>query len=349
MSSVIAVAHSGGKCERTDNPQDLSSCEPDAEIFEVARHLPAGVVDAIVAGHRHDAVAHEVNGIPIIQSYSGGRAFGRIDMVVDRATGRVQGHHIFQPRDLCAQERPAAPGCAPAGAADARAAEYEGKPVASSAEIAAILQPAIDRASRAKARSLNAVIDASLTYSDRVQNPVGDLEADWMRALVPGADAALTNTGGLRSDLAEGAFTFGKLYQLLPFDNQRVTVSLTGAQLRTVVKQNLEMAGSMVTLSGVSASAACDRGQLTVALRRESGGPIRDNESLTVVTTDFLATGGDSFFEPVMPLRIVGQGGVLRDEIAAMLERTGGHWGAEQRTASPRIAFPGTRPVRCTL
>ncbi len=125
-----------------------------------------------------------------------------------------------------------------------------------------------------------------------------------MRALVPGADVALTNTGGLRSDLAEGPFTFGELYQLLPFDNQRVTVSLTGAQLRTVVKQNLEMAGSMVTLSGVSASAACDRGQLTVALRRESGGPIRDNESLTVVTTDFLATGGDSFFAPVVPVHV---------------------------------------------
>ena len=67
-----------------------------------------------------------------------------------------------------------------------------------------------------------------------------------------------------------------------------------------------------------------------------------------MVTTDFLATGGDSFFAPIMPVRIVARGGVMRDDIAAMLERTGGHWGADQRTAPPRIAYPGTRPVTCT-
>jgi hypothetical protein len=103
----------------------------------------------------------------------------------------------------------------------------------------------------------------------------------------------------------------------------------------------------MVTLSGVRASATCVHGQLTVALRHESGRPVRDDETLKVVTTDFLATGGDSFFTKVMPIRVEAQGGVLREEIAALLVRTGGHWGAQQRTMSPRITYPGSRPVNC--
>lgn len=161
-SVVIALAHAGSKCARVDDPLDFSSCEPDAEIFEVARQVPGGLVDAIVAGHRHEPVAHEEHGIPIVQSYWHGRAFGRIDVVVNRATGRVLSHHIFQPRDLCERERPGRAGCALPGAVDARPAEYEGRAVTASARIAAILQPAIDDAAVAKARSLNGTITAPL-------------------------------------------------------------------------------------------------------------------------------------------------------------------------------------------
>ena len=89
MTIVIAAAHAGGRCTVFDNPSDLSSCGADEEIFQVARELPGGLVDAIVAGHRHFGIAHDVAGIPIISSYSRGVAFGRIDLAVDGATGRV--------------------------------------------------------------------------------------------------------------------------------------------------------------------------------------------------------------------------------------------------------------------
>ena len=346
-SVVIALAHAGSKCGRVDDPLDISSCEPNAEIFEVARKVPAGLVDAIVAGHRHEPVAHEVHGIPIIQSYWRGRAFGRIDVVVDRLTGRVQSHHIFQPRDLCEQETPGAAGCALPGAANARRAEYEGQGVTASARIAAILQPAVDTAAQAKSRPLNATITAPLEKSDFAQSPVGDLEADWMRAMVPGANVALVNSTGLRSDLDAGPFTYGRLYDLLPFDNQRVTIWLTGAQLRTVVAENLKRSASMVVLSGVRAAATCEGGQLAVVLRSESGRPVRDTDRLRVVTSDFLATGGDLFLTPVMPVQIEATGDLLRDEIAAFLIRTGGRWGAERRALPPRITHSGPRPVSC--
>ena len=78
---VIVTAHAGGRCASFDRPDDLSSCEPSSEIFTVARDLPRGLVDAIVAGHSHAPVGHMVEGIAITEAYSGGRAFGRIDLV----------------------------------------------------------------------------------------------------------------------------------------------------------------------------------------------------------------------------------------------------------------------------
>ena len=39
---VLVLAHAGGACFRFDDPTDLSSCDDDAEIFELARRLPPG-------------------------------------------------------------------------------------------------------------------------------------------------------------------------------------------------------------------------------------------------------------------------------------------------------------------
>ena len=38
---------------RSTNPTDLSSCDPQSEIFVLARGLPKGLVDVIAAGHSH--------------------------------------------------------------------------------------------------------------------------------------------------------------------------------------------------------------------------------------------------------------------------------------------------------
>src|SRR5215467_12233581 len=101
---VIATAHAGGRCTKFDNPADVSSCEPNAEIFGVARALPSGLVDGIVAGHRHEGIAHEVAGIPIISAFSNGRAFGRVDLTVDRTSGRVIAKRLFPPHDICERQ-----------------------------------------------------------------------------------------------------------------------------------------------------------------------------------------------------------------------------------------------------
>ena len=112
---VVVTAHAGGYCTQFERPAEPTECDPSSEIFSVARSLPKGLVDVITAGHTHDAVGHQVNGIAIVQAYALGRAFGRADVVFDRDARRVVRSSAFAPRDLCARQDPATLGCEPDG------------------------------------------------------------------------------------------------------------------------------------------------------------------------------------------------------------------------------------------
>jgi len=345
---VIAAAHAGGRCTAFENPSDLSSCDADEEIFLVARALPAGLVDGIVAGHRHNGIAHEVAGIPIVSSYSRGRAFGRFDLIVDPKTGRVTSHRIFPPHDLCTAQDPATRTCAPLSSGTAAPSAYEGRPVAASADIDRILAPAVDRARTAEARRLNGRIADPLRRTNE-ESALGNLFADWSRAAA-GADVAIANSGGIRADLPAGPLTFGRLYAVTPFDNREMTLTLTGEELRRVIANNLQHRGSSILVSGVRATAECASGQLRVALRRDSGRTVTDTDRLRVATSDFLVAGGDGLFTPVSPLRDVkDEGRLVRDGIADWIQRNGGTWRASGllTTENRRLRFPGARPVRC--
>ena len=56
----------------------------------------------------------------------------------------------------------------------------------------------------------------------------------WLWAF-PGADVALTNTGGIRDALPAGDITIGDIITILPFDNTIVQLNLTGEQLEDIL------------------------------------------------------------------------------------------------------------------
>jgi 5'-nucleotidase len=346
---VIATAHAGGRCTKFDNPDDLSSCASHAEIFDVARALPAGLVDLIVAGHRHEGIAHEVAAIPVISAYSSGRAFGRVDLTVDRASGHATAHHIFPPHDICEREDPAEGGCAAPGAGGQ--ARYEGATVVPSPAIEAILAPAIAAGAELKKKPLNASIDGTLSNQEG-ELALGNLLADWMRLSAGSVDVAVSNSGGVRAALPAGPMTYGRLFEVTPFDNRQARLTLTGAELATVVRANLEHRGDLVMLSGVRAIATCGIHGLNVSLRRESGKPVGEREPLKIVTTDFLATGGSDFFKPVMPFRetVTIDGPIERDAIAEWMTRSAPTWRARDFSdpGNHRVTYSGSRPVNCS-
>ena len=347
---VLVTAHAGGRCSKFDDPKDLSSCDPDQEIFEVARALRPGTVDAIVAGHTHAGIAHEVNGIPIVQSFSKGIAFGRIDLVVE---GKRITHEIHQPRYLCGERREP-PDLEKGETCDA--GEYEGKTVVADKDLSALAARYEALARTVRERKLGVVSDGVIHGVYNEESALGNLFADLMRAARPGSDVALTNGGGLRADLPAGDLTYGDLYEAMPFDNRFATVKLTGAQLAKVFEHNLSGAAGVFNFSGVRVTARCQGDELVVTLTREKGGKkVAPRERLTLVTSDFLASGGDNILGVTDldqgAIQIHDDGPIIRDGIAEVLARRGGTLHARDKRlydkAAPRFVYPGKRPVKC--
>ena len=245
-----------------------------AEIVEVARRLPAGLVDVIAAGHTHQAMAEDVNGIAVVQAYSSGRSFSRVDLTVDRTSGKVAGKHIFAPQDVVA-------------------GRYEHRTIAADPIASAAIAPAVRKALTLKNEPLGVVIDTPLARgSQQDETAIADLITDGMLASVPGADAAFGNGGSLRTDLPAGPLTYGEIYEVYPFDNRLVILSLTGDQLTRIIANSLTrrtLPLELLPIAGFTVDAMCNAGMLRVVLKRPSGMPIRADERLNVVTSDFVA------------------------------------------------------------
>lgn len=346
---VVAAAHAGGRCADLTRPSDFSSCHDGSEIFGVVRALPPGLVDVVVAGHTHAGLAHRLAGTAVIEAFATGRAFGRVDLVVDRASGRVTDTRIFPPRDLCAREEPdGSCDTSPVPGPQSRQARYEGAPVEPDQAIARVLAPAIEEVRAVKARPLGVHIDTPIRRIRGTHAPLGNLFTDAIRGSIPGADAALHNTtGGLRADLPRGPLVYGSVYEVMPFDNKVVPLRLTGAQVRRVIAHHLGRTRRVLSVSGLLVRAACSGGEVAVTLLRPSGAPVRDDEVLTVVVSDFLALGGDGILTPVMPeggFGVPGEAPLARDVLAQYLQARGGSLREDQlfEASSPRIAFADT-------
>ncbi len=353
-AAIIVTAHAGGRCANFERPEDSSSCEPSTEIFTVARELPRGLVDVIVAGHSHAGIGHQVEGIPIIESFNGGRAFGRVDLSVDRLANRVAKSRIWPPRDLCARENPNTHACDPAGETGMLVqAEYEGAPVVADPAIERVLAPAVERVRALKAQPVGIVLDTPIRRL-APGSPLGHLVTDALLASVPGADVALNNTsGGLRADLPPGPLTYGGVFEVMPFDNVVVSVRLTGKQLKQVFATQLQTARRIIGFSGIRVRAGCSGNSLDVVLIRDSGTPVTDDQVLLVVVSDFLATGGDGILAPVIPpggFQIPDTAPLLREVIAQYLKGLGGHLREEQLvdTTNPRLTVGGVLPIECS-
>ena len=291
---VIVASHAGGRCERFDRPGDLSSCDTESEIFKVARSLPRGLVNVIAAGHTHGALAHQVEGIGIIQPFSRGQAFGRVDVVFDRRARSVARIEPFAPRQVCGRQDPSSGNCAPATDA-AVPAEYEGQRVAADPAVVRAMAPALERAHQLQARSLGSRLDTPILRGGELGSPLGNVFADALRAAPPGADVAVINnaTRGLWADLPGGPITFGRLYDVFPFDNRVVRISLSGSELRRWLANEIAQGRrGALGISGIGVRVGCLADAVHVDLLRAPGRPIHDDERLMVATIAYPTLSG---------------------------------------------------------
>jgi 2',3'-cyclic-nucleotide 2'-phosphodiesterase (5'-nucleotidase family) len=99
----------------------------------------------------------------------------------------------------------------------------------------------------------------------------------------PKVDIAFMNTGGVRlPDLAAGAITLGKIYELMPFDNLMMLVKMKGS----LIKQYLDTlaASDGIIESGMTMQVA----NKTVQQIMIGGKPLDMNAEYTIVHSDYV-------------------------------------------------------------
>jgi 2',3'-cyclic-nucleotide 2'-phosphodiesterase (5'-nucleotidase family) len=128
---------------------------------------------------------------------------------------------------------------------------------------------------------------------------LGNFVADVMRERM-GADVALTNGGGIRSEqvLAAGPITKGDVMAFLPFTNVAVKLEMRGADLRLALEQGLadieRAAGGFLQVSGLSLTydPARPPGQRVLAVQ-VGGTDLDDVRTYIVAANDYILRGGD--------------------------------------------------------
>lgn len=300
---VVVTAHVGGGCNELSDPFDLSSCDAGSELFRFLEALPVGTIDAIVAGHSHQALAHFVHGVPAIQSHSLGTAFGVIELFFDRRARKVLREQttIWKPTDICRQVFTDTGGCRTVGKGPLEPARFLGEAVQPASRVLKAIRGDLERVRKIEEESVGPILERRFGRSRTRQSALGSLVADAMRAAIPDADVAFTNSGGLRAELPAGRLTFGQLYRALPFDNRLSILTLTGAELLALFEEGFSGSFGVPQLSGIELEVAtsCRPRERIVTARLSNGEVLHPGRMYRVVTNDFVATSGDGYGRPL--------------------------------------------------
>lgn len=102
-------------------------------------------------------------------------------------------------------------------------------------------------------------------------------------------DCSHLNFGGIRSNLPQGNITTGSVFEVMPFDNQLVVLTVTGDMLRQMLDHFAS--GNKLVVGGLRAKLHDGKAQ---AVTFTNGRTLQPGETYTIALSDYVADGGDS-------------------------------------------------------
>jgi 2',3'-cyclic-nucleotide 2'-phosphodiesterase (5'-nucleotidase family) len=337
---IVAMGHLGATAG--------SLTAPTGPAVDLADAPGIQRLDAVIGDHTdQQALSFRPNGVLLTENRSKGLRFTRLRLVADTDDNKV----IYKTADF---HRPWNIGVTPDAAIQARINELN-------AELAPILGTQIGTSNVAILRTDSCGNTAGRTCESREGNVVTDA----MRTTYL-TDFAITNSGGLRADLTCPAtdladdfcppystgpppftITRGQVLGVLPFGNVVVTLSLNGAELKTMLENGV---GPMPAVNGryPQVSGLCfdydiqqAAGSRVTSVVRQAAdgsctGPAVDltaGATYSLAENDFMADGGDGYpvFRPRMTTR------EIMDEVVA-----------DYVTATSPVPAPLQGRIECT-
>ena len=281
VAAIVLVLHQGGEQARGGT---YDSCVGfSGDILPILDALDPAI-EVVVSGHTHQAYDCTIGGRLVTSAVSYGRAVTQIDLAIDPVAKRIVEKHarnVAVTRDVT----PNAEVAAIVSDYQARAAPVAGKVVGYVKR---------DITGNAKTRG-----------SPSCETPLGDVIAD-AEVAATGADFGLMNPGGIRAELIakqpgrpDFAITYAEAFEVHPFGNTLVTLTLTGAEIQQLLEA--QFASTEPRVLQVSKELtyryaydrAARKGEVTSV--RVKGLSIDPAKKYRVTVNSFLASGGDGF------------------------------------------------------
>ena len=277
-SLTILLAHAGAACEGL-------RCE--GELVRLAEELRGSGVDLVVGGDGAHTVETRIGGVSVV-SAAGPRTLAVGDLVKTPAGGLE-----LRARVVLVSPGAVLPGTPLAGALDTFA-----------------------RRSDSIARRAQAQLKRPLAREGS-QHALGGVLAEARRNLAR-ADLGLVRNASIRADLPAGPVTLARLREVEPAGSDLVRLTLTGAQVQSLLERALEEPGGpSVHLAGgqVRYDPRAPAGRRVKEVSFGTGRKLRPRDSYTLATDDSTAAGAGGF--AMLPGRPIERVGLLDVEAAA--------------------------------
>ena len=292
---IILLVHEGATTTSVD------SITPDSALGKIVYGVGKDV-NAIVSAHTHLAYNHVIDGRPVVSAGQYGENMGVMNLQVDPKTHKLLS--ISNEIKPLAHQNPD----------KTWTANYPAVP-----EVQTIVDTAkkeADVLGNVKVGEITADFNRALQSDGKTENrggesTIGNFIADVQQSST-GAELALMNPGGIRTVMAykgtsasdpDGNLTYREAASVQPFANTLVTLSLTGEQLKAVLEEQWQPAGSSRPFLKLGVSkgltytydpnAAQGSHITSITL---NGTPVDPAKSYLVAANSFLAAGGDNFF-----------------------------------------------------
>jgi 5'-nucleotidase len=301
VKAIVVLLHQGGTPASPAYNYDCNVPSPGAgvsgDIVDIARRLDPSI-DLVVTGHTHTAYVCTIpdpNGQPrLVTSAS---SFGRLYTDIEADYSKVT--HDFVRPSMTAHN-----------VAVTRDVAKDTEQTALITKYKTLIAPIANRVVGYIAG------DILGRGSTAPESPLGDLIADAQLESTSapangGAVVAFMNPGGIRSDLqyaasgseGDGVVTYGEAFTVQPFNNVLTTLTLSGAQIVTLLQQQYSgtnatsprvlqiSAGFSYTVDTTKTGAD----KIVVSSIRLGGNPLDLAANYRVTVNNFLAGGGDGF------------------------------------------------------
>lgn len=265
-----------------------------------SKRLASGVsgIDLVVDGHTHTRLDHPIlvehvgsdHKTLIVQAWQWGLVLGRVDLWIQNRRV-IDFRFELIPINLKRVEKKSD---------GTKVYHFIGEQIEEDEELLTMLQAYVDQ--------VESILSEVIGYAEGTffgkdvrnrESALGNIIADSMLWCTKrlGVDFAIQNGGGIRGDLPKGPITMKSLYEILPFDNSVVVLTLKGSHVQSIFDYIATISSGQGAFPQVSEGLSFTINR--VARRCEdiliNGNPIDLNRTYKIVTNSYLAGGGDGY------------------------------------------------------